>query len=163
MLFITRQNRDDTKAALTGTREMRSGFGWGCFVTATTGFVIEGVGGLLHSGDFFLQFAHETMYMSFMAAGAIGFLESRGRLPEDSWRLSLAMAFFVEGLVFYGHMLEQEDVERMLHFLMVVFSWFTAFSYVMACVYKRSLLPHVLGAAGMFTKGVWFFYIAHVL
>jgi hypothetical protein len=142
---------------------MRAGFGWGCTVTATTGFFIEGVGGLLHSGEFFLQFAHETMYMSFIAVGVVALLESRGRLPADSWRLSMAIAFFVEGLVFYGHMLEQENVEQMLHFIMVMLSWFTAGSYLLACVYKRSFVPHVMGAAGMFTKGIWFFYIARVL
>lgn len=163
LLFITRQNRDDPKAALMGTREMRANFGWGCALTAGTGIVIEGVGGVLHSGEFFFQFAHEAMYAGFFAVGVMALLESRGRMPNDSWRFAMAMAFFVEGLVFYGHSLEQKGVEQMLHFIMVLFSWFTAFSFFMACIFKYSFLPHVLGSGGMFVKGVWFFIIASIL
>jgi hypothetical protein len=163
LLFVTRQNRENPAAATTGSREMRAGFGWGCAITAGTGYVIEGVGGLLHSGDFFLQLAHETMYLAFFAVGLVSLLESRGRLPADSWRFAIAVAFLIEGMVFYGHMLEQKNVEQMLHFLMVLLSWFTAASYFASCIYRRHLLPHALGAAGMLSKGLWFFIIANIL
>jgi hypothetical protein len=163
LLFITRQNRDDPKNALTGSKGMRAGFGWGCALTAGTGCVIEAIGGLLHNGDLFFQFAHETMYGAFFVVGVMALAESRGRMPDDTWRFCIAVAFFLEGLVFYGHSLEQEGIEQMLHFVMVLFSWFTALSYVLACVFKRSFLPHVLGASGMLAKGIWFFVIAHIL
>jgi len=142
---------------------MRSNFGWGCAITSGTGFVIEAVGGLLHKGDLFFQLAHETMYLAFFVVGIIAIMEARGRMPDDSWRFAMSVGFFVEGVVFYGHGLEQEGIEQMLHFIMVMLSWFTALSYLIACIYPRKMLPHVMGAAGMFTKGMWFFIIAHIL
>ena len=142
---------------------MRATFGWGCAVTSGFGFAIEAIGGVLHNGDFFLQFAHETMYSAFFVVGLIAILEARGSLPNDSWRLAIGFAFFVEGLVFYGHMLEQKGTEQMLHFVMVMFSWFTAACYLFSCLFKRHFLPHVLGASGMLIKGIWFFVIANIL
>jgi hypothetical protein len=163
LLFITRSNRGNPALALRGSRDMRSGFGWGCALTAGFGFVIEAIGGVLHNGEFFFQFAHETMYAAFFVVGIIALMESRGRMPDDSWRFAIAIAFFVEGLVFYGHMLEQKGVEQMLHFLMVIFSWFTAASYCLSCYSPSNPLPHVLAACGMLCKGIWFFIIAHIL
>jgi len=163
LLFYVRQNRENPSLAVTGSKETRATFGWGVAIAAGTGFAIEAVGGILHSGEFFFQLAHEAMYFAFLIVGLTAVLESRGKMPNDSWRMAMAIAFFVEGLVFYGHMLEQEGTEQMVHFIMVMFSWFTAFCFVVSVYFSSSLVPHVFGTTGMLAKGVWFFIITDIL
>lgn len=163
LLLLARIKRDDPPMALTGSQQVRAWFGWACTITAGVGFFLEGIGGFLHNGNFFLQLAHETMYLGFFAAGVSAILESKGRLPTDSWRLAVVMAFWVEGLVFYGHSLEQRGIERVLHFIMVGFSWATAACFLVAVIYPTKMVPQVMGLVGMLSKGIWFFVISDIL
>lgn len=90
-------------------------------------------------------------------------MESYGKLPRDSFRMSLSMAFLVEGMTFYGHSLEQEMTEATLHRIMVTFSFGTAFFFFLAARFPTQLLPQAAGIILMMTKGVWFFIVARIL
>jgi hypothetical protein len=154
---------DEILYATNGGSQFLRYVGSSIFVVATTGFCIEGVGGVLRFGDFLFQTAHETMYFAFMMAGIVAILESKKRIAFDSWRLAMAMAFIVEGMVFYGHQLEQTMTEQALHYVMVQLSFFTAICFFWGTREPRSLLPHGLALVGMAVKGIWFFVIADVL
>ena len=105
------------------------------------------------------------MYVGFLVMGIGTILESNGRVPLGSWRVGFSMAFFVEGMVFYGHSLEQHGIERVLHFIMVCFSWVTSLSFLISSLGKSApvFLTHVTGLTMMFAKGIWFFVISDVL
>ena len=94
LLFITRQNRESPELALTGGRSFKLWLGWGTIITSTTGIFLEGIGGVLHIGDFFFQIAHETMYFGFLSVGIAAILEARGTLPKDTWRFAMGVSFF---------------------------------------------------------------------
>jgi hypothetical protein len=163
LMFWTRQNRHLGDVATNGGSSFLKVFGWTVMIIATTGFLIEGLGGLIHAGNFWHQLAHETMYGVFNLVGAAALLESVSRLPFDSWRVAMVVAFTVEGISFYGHHLEQELVEGTLHYIMFCMSLFTAACFLWASREPASLLPHLLAVAGMCCKGLWFYVVAHVL
>jgi hypothetical protein len=138
-------------------------FGWTVVTIATVGILLEGIGGLIATGNFFHQLAHETMYGSFLISGFSALLERTHRLPSDSWRVALVVAFIVEGIAFYGHQLEQEPVEAMLHLIMFATSIITALLFLWSSREPTALLPHVAAVSGMIVKGLWFYVVANIL
>jgi len=163
LLLWSRQHRNSGDLATNGGAYFLKFFGWAVITVASTGFMIEGLGGLIHLGNFWHQLAHETMYGVFLLVGFAALFESSGRLPYDSWRVAMCLAFGVEGSAFYGHQLEQGPVEAMLHFIMFLTSYLTALSFLWASREPSSLLPHLFGVGGMITKGLWFYVIANIL
>jgi len=163
LILYTWRSRDNVVEALTGTKRFRFIIAACAIVISVAGFTIEAVGGVLFNGYPFFQSAHETIYVGIFMMGVMTLLESRGHMPADSWRFGLGVAFFVEGLVFYGHMLEQEGIERDVHFIQVVLAWFDSASFFLACLYRTSMLPHVLGTVSLFGQGIWFYVIAVIV
>ncbi|KAH9258591.1 hypothetical protein BASA81_003093 [Batrachochytrium salamandrivorans] len=170
LLGLTRANRG-AYARFDFSPQAKMYLGWGMLITCVFGISIEGIGGVLHNGQFLFQIAHESMYFGFAMAGLGCLLEASGRLPQSTWRFGFAMGFFVEGLVFYGHALEQQGVEQMLHMIMVLFSWMTSGCFLLGCWLaaaadgqsKALFVCHAMGLAMMLAKGLWFFIIADIL
>ena len=159
----TRYNLHGGDLATNGGAQFLKIFGWSVMGVATTGFLIEGLGGLITVGNFWHQLAHETMYGVFLVAGVAALLESAGRMPYDSWRVAMAVAFVVEGVVFYGHHLEQEPVEGGLHYIMYCLSLLTALCFLWASRDASNVLAHLMATAGMVAKGLWFYVVANIL
>ena len=57
-------------------------------------------------------------------------MESKGRLPMDTYRLVLSLDFFLETLLFYMHANMQEGNKRDEHFLMALIAFMTSCAIV---------------------------------
>jgi len=96
--------------------------------------------------------------------GITAFLEAKERLPEDSWRIALAFAFFVEGFIISGHLHEQHGIESVTHQISVYVAWWTALSLLISSLLEsKMMLFHASAVAAILMKGLWFFYIGYVV
>jgi len=172
MAWTVRQHRlatapgaheDDVLYATNGGSTYLKVLGIVVVVISGTGIVIEGVGGVLMLGNFWFQLSHIASYGGFALAGVVCVLESVRRVPFDSWRVFMALAFAAEGAIFYGHQLEQRMTEQALHFIIVLLSEATAFAFFWATRDRASVFWHVVALAGMMAKGLWFFVAVEVL
>lgn len=160
LVFVARSNY---RAYLSGPTRFKTSFGVIVFGMSGVGILIEGFGGMLFIGDFLFQLAHETMYAAFLLVGLAALLESTSRVPFESWRFVMAIALLVEGMVFYGHALEQSAPEDELHLVMALYSILASAVFLLSAVYPNNVDLHILGSSGVVLKGVWFIVIAHIL
>lgn len=90
-------------------------------VCTALGGVYEGIGGVIATGNFFNQAAHQTLYTSYFFVGVVMMLESGRRLPADSSRCALALALFLEYVLWYDHaIMKSEGTDRRMHVIMAL-------------------------------------------
>jgi hypothetical protein len=99
-LFVLRRNSTRGVASSENSKVVT-----GLFLLALTliAIGIEGVGGILYGKTFFFEFSHQASYLGFGLAGLAAIAEFKRWIPHNSWRLSLAIGFLLEGLVMLGH------------------------------------------------------------
>lgn len=165
LLFSARKHGDDWKLAVRGSRRLKIIVGVFLLFISVLAIVIEGVGGVLTTSQgFFFQYAHQASYLGYLIAGFTALAEARGKVPEDSWRVALTIAFFIEGLIVVGHSHEQHGVEQEMHFLSSVLAWWIALSFFASSMWEsKALLWHAFALGGIFVKGIWFLYVAYVV
>ncbi|XP_031574264.1 transmembrane protein 45B-like [Actinia tenebrosa] len=137
---------------------------------------IIGILGELNSGNWSLfdkngvfhnlgNFAHVTMFALF-TLGALfevfQFFEIT-TLSLGAEHLSMSLAFFIEGLLFYFHLHGRPVLDVRLHTLLYVVVFATSFVLVLEAWMKDSFLLLVVRVYLVMLQGTWFFQIAHSL
>ncbi|XP_071948486.1 transmembrane protein 45B-like [Antedon mediterranea] len=123
--------------------------------------VLIGSDGEFHSS---VEWQHSTMYTYFALYGLIMAL-GRSFLPslKNYEKIFGALAFFIEGLLFYYHVHHREELDVHIHILLVL-SIFGCFASVLGEVFSNENRTFVLMRI-LFTmlQGTWFWMVGIVL
>jgi len=132
---------------------------------ATGALAIEGITGFkagkfVHIGNG----QHICMYTFF---GFTAFMEIlqfyKFHLPHGIEYVCYALAFFVEGLLFYWHLHVQQPLEVQVHTLLLYVIMATAICVLLEMKYRRHVLPALCRTFLMLLQGVWFWQASFIL
>jgi len=105
------------------------------------------------------QSLHECLYAAFALVGLTALLESRARLPLDTWRRMLCIALFVESQLWASHAGMQSGAERVQHELLNTLSLGTSFVCAVSIAVPGDACVHLAVWALLVLQGVWLFSI----
>ncbi|OQV22479.1 putative Transmembrane protein 45B [Hypsibius exemplaris] len=109
---------------------------------------------------------HMTMYFFFGLHGITELMHIYGFPLAKSLHLphvSLALAYFMEGLLFFFHLHGKDMMEVHVHVLLVYVIYGTTLATALEIKFRSSLLLAVLRSAGTFLQGLWFWAVAFIL
>ena len=122
----------------------------------TTGILIEGIGGWLHSRNFFLQLSHEVLYFGFFAVALTAIYESKGKLPPDTVRVAAVLAFLGSYLMWYSHgQMKELMVDKELHILLAYINLANAAIMAYSIRFNDSTVAYVAGYALIMIQAIW--------
>ena len=117
----------------------------------------------LHSHEDFSRMQHTTMYSFFLLSGVVDMCIYCVRIPKNSTKLFLALAFFIEGMLFYFHTELRDELNQRSHFILTV-SIFGCTVCAAARMYTSDSLLLNAGLGFFITlQGSWFYQVAVVL
>lgn len=108
------------------------------------------------SDSFFHHLAHEAFYLCYTFVGLVLVLESVGRLPPDSGRKALCLAFFLQYLGWTEHGLMKTDMtDRRIHLLQAQISLWTTLAFGYSIYNPRSIEAYSLSFALLVLMSTW--------
>ncbi|NWZ37209.1 TM45B protein, partial [Brachypodius atriceps] len=132
-------------------------------------FVPDGPHLYLYSGEKhdwvkLMNWQHTTMYLFYGLSGLVDVLTYISQVvPQGLDRLMLAMAVFVEGCLFYYHVLHRPMLDQHIHSLLLI-SIFTGAGSILLEVFLRDNIVLEMFRAGLtIVQGTWFWQIGVVL
>ena len=127
-----------------------------------TGEIITG----FHDGKFayYGNMQHSIMFTSFMIAGILDILRHHKLpIPEEASYSAILLSFLIEGILFKYHLHHRNEIDVLIHTLLV----YTIFCNILACLaemaYRESLLAAVSRAYFTMLQGVWFIAVGFML
>uniref|UniRef100_A0A672K5K8 Transmembrane protein 45B n=1 Tax=Sinocyclocheilus grahami TaxID=75366 RepID=A0A672K5K8_SINGR len=111
-----------------------------------------------------MNWQHSTMYLFFGISGIADVLSMSSRhVPVSLDRLSLSLALFVEGFLFYFHVHSRPALDQHIHSLLL-FAVFGGSASTMLEVFKRdNAVLELLRGSLAILQGTWFYQIGFVL
>lgn len=117
----------------------------------------------VHSHEDFSRMQHTTMYSFFLLSGIVDMCIYCVRIPRNSTKLFLALAFFIEGMLFYFHTENRDELNQRAH-LILTLSIFGCTICAAARIYISDSLLLNAGLGFFITlQGSWFYQVAFVL
>lgn len=117
----------------------------------------------LNSDEDFSRMQHTTMYSFFLLSGIVDMCIYCVRIPKNSTKLFLALAFFIEGMLFYFHTEHRDKLNQRAH-LVLTLSIFGCTICAAARMYISDSLLLNAGLGFFITlQGTWFYQVAVVL
>jgi len=117
----------------------------------------------VHDEEDFSRMQHATMYSFFLLSGIIDMCIYCVRIPKNTTKLFLAMAFFIEGLLFYFHTEHRDELNQRAH-LILTLAIFGCTICAAARMYVSDSLLLNAGLGFFITfQGSWFYQVATVL
>lgn len=111
-----------------------------------------------------MNWQHSTMYLFFGIAGvALVACTAFSLVPTGVDRLSLAMALFIEGFLFYYHVHMRPHLDAHIHTLLLVAVFGGAASSMLEVFMRNNIILELLGAGLFILQGTWFYQIGFVL
>uniref|UniRef100_A0A2I4ASY9 Transmembrane protein 45B n=1 Tax=Austrofundulus limnaeus TaxID=52670 RepID=A0A2I4ASY9_AUSLI len=132
-------------------------------------FVVDGPHARLYNREAsswvkLMNWQHSTMYLFFGISG-VALIASTliKKVPTGVDRLTISMALFVEGFLFYHHVHGRDPLDAHIHSLLLV-AVFGGSASTMLEVFIRNNIILELTRAGLFIlQGTWFYQIGFVL
>ena len=113
------------------------------------------------------NFEHATMFSLFFIVGLITVIDSMVssslQFPVGIDRLALALAYAVEGLLFFYHLDGRPGMDVRLHELLIYAILGCVGAVLLEIAFPTSLLCIIARSFCSLLQGSWFFQIAHVL
>ena len=117
----------------------------------------------IHSDKDFSRMQHATMYSFFLLSGIVDMSIYCVRIPKNSPKLFLALAFFIEGILFYFHTELRSELNQRAH-LVLTLAIFGCTICAAARIYVSDSLLLNAGLGFFITfQGSWFYQVAIVL
>lgn len=117
----------------------------------------------IHSDEDFSRMQHATMYSFFLLSGIVDMCIYCIRIPKNSTKLFLALAFFIEGMLFYFHTEQRDELNQRAH---LVLTW-AIFGCTICAATRMYVSDSLLLNAGLgffiTFQGSWFYQVAIVL
>ncbi|XP_037125030.1 transmembrane protein 45B [Syngnathus acus] len=132
-------------------------------------FVVDGPHARLydtdnHSWVKLMNWQHSTMYLFFGISGIALVLSTLCKLvPLGVDRLTLSLALFVEGFLFYYHVHSRPPLDAHIHSLLLVAVFSGSASIMMEVFLRDNIILEMLKACFFILQGSWFYQIGFVL
>mmetsp|Transcript_11188 Transcript_11188/g.17298 ORF Transcript_11188/g.17298 Transcript_11188/m.17298 type:complete len:268 (+) Transcript_11188:110-913(+) len=127
-------------------------------VLTLCGVVVEAIGGILAGLGVAHQLGHESFYFCYTFVGLVLVLESFGKLPPDSGRKALCLAFFLQYLGWTEHGLMKSDMaDQRIHLLQAQISLCTTLAVGYSVYNPKSIEAFVLSFAFFILVATWLF------
>ncbi|KAJ7996691.1 hypothetical protein DPEC_G00239650 [Dallia pectoralis] len=111
-----------------------------------------------------MNWQHSTMYLFFGIAGIVKVLTMLPLpVPAGLDRLSLSLAFFIEGFLFYFHVHMRPALDTHIHSLLLVAVFGSAASTLLEVFMRNNIVLELLRTILTILQGTWFFQIGFVL
>lgn len=106
---------------------------------------------------------HITMYLGFALSGIIDIVTLFVKVPRHTSKLFFAVAFLIEGLLFWFHSQGNPDLDLMLHLLLVFPIFSCAIFSALRMWQPFNVLVNSAVSFSMILQGFWFIQIAVIL
>lgn len=111
-----------------------------------------------------MNWQHSTMYLFFGISGIALVVSTATKLvPAGVERLTLSVALFVEGFLFYYHVHSRPHLDAHIHTLLLVAVFGGSFSTMMEVFIRDNIILELLRAGFFILQGTWFYQIGFVL
>ncbi|KAK2532754.1 transmembrane protein 45B [Columba guinea] len=132
-------------------------------------FVPDGPHLYLYSGENrdwvkLMNWQHTTMYLFYGLSGVVDvFTYISPVVPQGLDRLMLSMAVFVEGCLFYYHVLHRPMLDQHIHSLLLIVVFLGACSIMLEVFLRDNIVLEMFRAGAAIVQGTWFWQIGVVL
>uniref|UniRef100_A0A8C8E4W5 Transmembrane protein 45B n=1 Tax=Otus sunia TaxID=257818 RepID=A0A8C8E4W5_9STRI len=132
-------------------------------------FVPDGPHLYLYSGEKrdwvkLMNWQHTTMYLFYGLSGVVDvFTYISQAVPQGLDRLMLSMAVFVEGCLFYYHVLHRPMLDQHIHSLLLIAIFSGACSVMLEVFLRDNIVLEMFRAGVTIVQGTWFWQIGVVL
>ncbi|XP_074833046.1 transmembrane protein 45B-like [Carettochelys insculpta] len=132
-------------------------------------FVPDGPHLYLYSGEErswvkLMNWQHTTMYLFYGLSGVVDVLTySPLKMPLGLDRLMLSVAVFVEGFLFYYHVLHRPMLDKHIHGLLLIALFGAAFSILLEVFLRDNIVLELFRTSLTILQGTWFWQIGFVL
>lgn len=111
-----------------------------------------------------MNWQHSTMYLFFGIYGIVLVVCTASKLvPVGSDRLTLSIALFVEGFLFYYHVHSRPPLDAHIHSLLLVAVFTGSASAMLEVFIKDNIILELLKGSMFILQGSWFYQIGFVL
>ncbi|XP_053307645.1 transmembrane protein 45B [Spea bombifrons] len=111
-----------------------------------------------------MNWQHTTMYLFFGISGVVDILTYLPlQMPQGLDRLSLAIAVFVEGLLFYFHVHNRPALDQHIHSLLLIAVCGGFVSIMLEVFMRNHIVLELFRSSLAILQGSWFFQIGFVL
>ncbi|XP_030077118.1 transmembrane protein 45B [Microcaecilia unicolor] len=122
------------------------------------------VNGEDHSWVKLMNWQHSTMYLFYGLSGVVDMLTYFPlKVPVGLDRLSLSLAFFFEGFLFYFHVHNRPQLDQHIHSVLLIAIFGDAFSTFLEVFMRGHVVLEFLRASLTILQGTWFWQIGFVL
>ncbi|KAI4891404.1 hypothetical protein NFI96_026097 [Prochilodus magdalenae] len=129
-------------------------------------FVPDGPHGHLYNDGWvkLMNWQHSTMYLFYGISGIADILSATSLpVPAGLDRLSLSVALFVEGFLFYFHVHDRPPLDKHIHSLLLVAVFGGSASTLLEVFLQDNALLELIRSSLAIHQGTWFFQIGFVL
>ncbi|XP_070699654.1 transmembrane protein 45B [Pempheris klunzingeri] len=132
-------------------------------------FVVDGPHAHLYNSENkswvkLMNWQHSTMYLFFGISGVAMVATTSSRLvPAGVNRLSLSLALFVEGFLFYYHVESRPHLDAHIHSLLLVAVFSGSAGTMLEVFIRDNIILELFGACMFILQGSWFYQIGFVL
>jgi len=113
------------------------------------------------------NFSHATMFSFFILSGAVDIMQHYGILDGRTFskigHLMMALAFFIEGLLFYFHLDGRSALDSHAHSIIYSLCFATSITYVAESIWMECALLGLFRCFLVILQGSWFYQIAFML
>ena len=106
---------------------------------------------------------HITMYSAFLLSGLIDILSLFIKFPRHTSQLFAAMAFWVEGILFYFHTECRSELDVQVHFILTTVIFGCAITAMLRMIQPANLMINIAFTFGVILQGTWFIQVGHTL
>jgi len=114
-----------------------------------------------------MNWQHFTMYLFFGFFGLARYVQTlQGSLFKGIDRLAGALAFGVEGYLFYNHVHGRSPLDTKIHLLITLICMGTALIFALSFFLehrRKTFIMDMIIAALVFAQGTWFLHVAFIL
>mmetsp|Transcript_477 Transcript_477/g.920 ORF Transcript_477/g.920 Transcript_477/m.920 type:complete len:241 (+) Transcript_477:122-844(+) len=103
---------------------------------------------------------HCIIDASFTLVGIVLLVESKKRLPADSFRFALAMALYLAGVLWKSHSMMKEGVEKSQHMFIVDLCNMAAAVQVYSVLNPSNVVAYITGYTLILCQGIWLMVLA---
>ncbi|NWI59651.1 TM45B protein, partial [Calyptomena viridis] len=132
-------------------------------------FVPDGPHLYLYSGDRrdwvkLVNWQHTTMYLFYGLSGVLDVLTYISQVvPRGLDHLMMAVAMFVEGFLFYYHVLHRPMLDQHIHSLLLISIFAGAGSFLLEVFIGNNIVLQMFKSSVFILQGTWFWQIGVVL
>lgn len=122
------------------------------------------VSGEEHSWVKLMNWQHTTMYLFYGLSGIVDILTYCPlNVPLGLDRLSLALAVFIEGLLFYFHVQNRPPLDQHIHSLLLIAVFGGSISIMIEVFLRDNIVLEMFRSSLSILQGSWFWQIGFVL